>query len=254
MGSCLSVNSVPAAPQGLPDCVVQVTNESFEEAAAVGARSFAGTPKSEPEWSCNWVLGPDLDGKYDDPRREKALLFFMRIYLRFCMSYGGIVLAARKDDGSIGAVLMAWRFANGNRPAGTLLEVWRYLCNIKELGMPSTLSSIPGFSKRLMALVGVLLKSHEAHASGNHWYVQLMAVDPGSQGLGFCGKLMRLISSWADEDGFPCYLECSGERNPIIYGRFGYEVVQKYTLEAPKVKPYQNLFAMVRPPSDSKSV
>jgi len=79
-------------------------------------------------------------------------------------------------------------------------------------------------------------------------YVVAMAVSPEHQGKGSCSRLMRLASSYADKHGLPAYLECSGDKNPAIYGRYGYTVTETASLQLkkPGAPAFDKVHAMVR--------
>jgi ribosomal protein S18 acetylase RimI-like enzyme len=107
-----------------------------------------------------------------------------------------------------------------------------------------------GIEKRFESL-GVIEQVQRRHAPGPHVYVQVMAVHPDSQGKGLCGKLMRQVNVYADKLKLPLYLETSGEKNVSVYKRFGYQVVEQFTVECKKdpdnSKPHTDEFGMLRP-------
>jgi GNAT superfamily N-acetyltransferase len=74
------------------------------------------------------------------------------------------------------------------------------------------------------------IKSLENHAkygpSEKHWYVNIVATAPASQGQGVGSEMMRLVSKLADEQEMDCYLECSSESNLNFYKKFGYKLVK----------------------------
>lgn len=53
-------------------------------------------------------------------------------------------------------------------------------------------------------------------------------------------------------DQLPCYLECTSERNCKIYQRFGYDVVELYTVstenDEPGSLPFEHLYCRLRVP------
>ena len=66
---------------------------------------------------------------------------------------------------------------------------------------------------------------------------------------------MRAISTLADEERIPCYLEATGARNAAVYQRFGYAVRGTYGLavedDEPGAQPVE-AYAMVRPAAVAK--
>eukprot|EP00928_Gymnodinium_smaydae_P083279 TRINITY_DN66513_c0_g1_i1.p1 TRINITY_DN66513_c0_g1~~TRINITY_DN66513_c0_g1_i1.p1 ORF type:complete len:287 (-),score=18.27 TRINITY_DN66513_c0_g1_i1:216-1028(-) len=242
----------------LPPDIIFLDDSHFEEAVDVAARSFAGTATTNPDLSLDWCLGPHLRGRFDDPRRLEFMQWLHRMLLLFQLKYdGGFALGGKKTDGSLGAVLMSTPFITV-KPPSDFRSGLRYMKNYSELGeppfsrKPMSLNVGKGISKRLNAVTKVMAAAHKKHAAGPHFYIAVMAVDPGAQGQGLCGKLMRAVSRFADELNAPCYLETTGSRNASIYERFGYKDKEKYTVTCKNdpdgSAPLQDFFAMVRPP------
>jgi len=44
---------------------------TLKAAVAVGVRAFSGTATTDPELAINWMLGPELAERWDDPARTK---------------------------------------------------------------------------------------------------------------------------------------------------------------------------------------
>ena len=79
-----------------------------------------------------------------------------------------------------------------------------------------------------------------------HWYLHTLGVDPKFQGRGYASKLLRCMLNRIDEEGLPCYIETSTERNVSMYQHFGFKVIEE--LNAPGTT--YKLWAMLR---DSKA-
>lgn len=77
-----------------------------------------------------------------------------------------------------------------------------------------------------------------------------MAVDTDSQGQCLCSKLMRAVCAQADADNLPVLLETWSERNAAIYGHFGFQIVEKFGLEAEGQELFNDGFVMVRPAAE----
>ncbi|KAF9739373.1 hypothetical protein PMIN03_001797 [Paraphaeosphaeria minitans] len=58
------------------------------------------------------------------------------------------------------------------------------------------------------------------------WYLVYIGTSLRGRGKGNASKLIRHVTSQADRDGVPVYLESSNEKNPPIYRRFGFETVR----------------------------
>jgi GNAT superfamily N-acetyltransferase len=73
------------------------------------------------------------------------------------------------------------------------------------------------------------INSLEHHAkygpSEKHWFMNIIATAPASQGHGVGSEMMRLVSKLADEQEMDCYLEC-GKCRLNFYEKFGYKLVK----------------------------
>jgi len=215
-------------------------------------RSFAGTAKTDPEGTVDWMLGPQLHGKWDDPRRSLFVQWGIQFVWTMAVERsGGFVLGARKPDGDLGAAIIVVPYLDGMpwRPCATV----RDLKSLRTVGFPPVKQmgeARKGIEARLKCL-DIVQEMHQKHCPGPHVYVNVMAVDPSAQGMGFCSKLMRAANSYADSFQMPIYLETSGHKNVAIYKRYGYEVAEQYELNSPNdpdgAVPHDDEFAMVRP-------
>lgn len=69
-------------------------------------------------------------------------------------------------------------------------------------------------------------KIHKRRMAEPHWYLAALGVDPELQGQGRGSALVQEGADRADQEGVPCYLETSRERNLPFYERHGFEVVE----------------------------
>ena len=77
---------------------------------------------------------------------------------------------------------------------------------------------------RRLALT-VLGECDRRHPTDPHHYLALLGTDPGAQGLGVGGRLLRAGLDRADADGLPAYLETQTAANVAWYSRFGFAEV-----------------------------
>jgi ribosomal protein S18 acetylase RimI-like enzyme len=84
--------------------------------------------------------------------------------------------------------------------------------------------------------------AHKRLAPFEHWYLQVIGVDPQCQGQGHAGRLLGPMLARIDEERLPCYLETLVEKNVRLYEHFGFEVVE----EAPIPKSSLTNWAMLR--------
>ncbi|MEU4203608.1 GNAT family N-acetyltransferase [Streptomyces sp. NPDC039022] len=62
------------------------------------------------------------------------------------------------------------------------------------------------------------------------WFLGSVGVDPGRQGQGLGGAVIRPGLEAAEQAGVPAFLETSDERNVRFYERLGFEVTADYPL------------------------
>mmetsp|Transcript_7864 Transcript_7864/g.21440 ORF Transcript_7864/g.21440 Transcript_7864/m.21440 type:complete len:310 (-) Transcript_7864:181-1110(-) len=237
------------------------------EAADVIARSFAGTPASDPEWAIHWILGPALQDR-DDPQRVEILRFLLASELvsygtqapmsllpllpgpaalkatpaveaGVCASDGRITLLARNAEGKIEAVVVAQRmttpafgvWSDVQSLSSIVRVVWSRIARI-----PSSFLSLamlrdivaPVLHRGFSIVYPKVNAGHHKLIPHEHWYVHYMAVAPEAQGKGHCGRLMRAVNNIADAEGLPLFLVCTGDKNRRVYERFGYKTVGTY--------------------------
>eukprot|EP00927_Polykrikos_kofoidii_P051194 TRINITY_DN4499_c0_g2_i1.p1 TRINITY_DN4499_c0_g2~~TRINITY_DN4499_c0_g2_i1.p1 ORF type:complete len:269 (+),score=18.70 TRINITY_DN4499_c0_g2_i1:67-873(+) len=225
------------------------------DCTGVIARSFAGTSTTDPEGTWDWVLGPKLKSQWDDPRRLIMMEWFAKFIFAMTVK-AGFTLQTRRDDGEVGAVLCVLPYLHGS--PSTLSETASSISILSKTGIPpfgKMGDAKPGIQKRMDIVASACPAMRKKHLPGPHIYVVIMAVDPSSQGLGFCSKLMRSVNVYADSVNLPLYLETSGTKNVTIYERFGYRTVEQFTIDCPKdpdrAESHDDEFAMVRPASAS---
>jgi GNAT superfamily N-acetyltransferase len=68
------------------------------------------------------------------------------------------------------------------------------------------------------------------HPRHHHWYLALVASDPGCRGRGAAAALLEPVLARADDEGVPAYLESSKASNVPYYERFGFEVTEELVL------------------------
>jgi ribosomal protein S18 acetylase RimI-like enzyme len=89
---------------------------------------------------------------------------------------------------------------------------------------------LPYVAAHLATTVRVLNLVESMHPHQPHWYLATLGTAVDQQGKGVGGALMRPVLDHCDEEGIPCYLESSKERNVPFYRRHGFEVVQEVPL------------------------
>lgn len=226
-----------AMPDGLEDIKI----EDIPLAAEALANAIGGTESNEPELNIEWMVGPHFKDQWNDDDRKEIHKFFATmavapaVYFRKAAPTN-LVIAARSKDGKIAAVMIAMllpaskiaQFCPCCLDFGACFSLlrsvsvvppWRKKCSdkLKAAG--------PGMEKRMKACAAVVDPIHAKDAVGRHWYLSLVGVDPKYQGQGLGGKLVRYLNAQADADKLPCYLQCTGTKNPKVYEKCGYAIM-----------------------------
>jgi GNAT superfamily N-acetyltransferase len=111
------------------------------------------------------------------------------------------------------------------RPGRTRLTLWRVLR--AGLGLQTSVARFPSEARqRFLSVMGYADETHERLMGRPHWYLWALGVEPGRQGQGIGGALLRPVLDRADEDGIACYLETQTEPNVRFYERRGFTVIE----------------------------
>jgi ribosomal protein S18 acetylase RimI-like enzyme len=81
-----------------------------------------------------------------------------------------------------------------------------------------------------LQVMGIMDVIEKRHPHEPHYYLQAIGTDPGKQGKGFGGVVIRRHLAIADAAAAPCYLESSKDTNIPIYKSFGFEVTGEIKL------------------------
>jgi ribosomal protein S18 acetylase RimI-like enzyme len=84
--------------------------------------------------------------------------------------------------------------------------------------------------RKMQAYDQYVERKHDELVPANHWYLAVLAVDPQHQGKGYGRKLLNEMLAQIDIEGLPCYVETEGEKNVAMYQRFGFQVIDKFTV------------------------
>lgn len=68
----------------------------------------------------------------------------------------------------------------------------------------------------------LLAEVDRVHPAEPHWYLALLATDPGAQGRGLGSALLRPVLDRCDEEGVVAYLETQTSSNVAWYARAGF--------------------------------
>ena len=81
--------------------------------------------------------------------------------------------------------------------------------------------------RRVRRFEFMVRRLEEAHPDTPHWFLFVIGVHPSRQGQGIGSALIRHMTQRLDRDGMPSYLQSSKERNVPVYGRHGFQVLEK---------------------------
>lgn len=172
----------------------------LREAGGVLARAFCNNPVLT-----GLFVGDALEVRL--PLIEGAMFAFTRAMLT-----AGTAEVIR-HDGRIAAVSLC--YPPGAYPPGLSAE----------LNMAT--GSLRAGPRRFLrcARYDSFLRAH--HLKAPHWYLWILGVEPELQGRGFGSDLVRTLSTRADRDRVPCYLETDKPSSVQLYERHGYTVRQQ---------------------------
>lgn len=198
--------------------LIRLSSEDKKRAAEVLARAFA-------DYELLTYFYPD------EEQRQKLAQTFGMIAVSVCLKYGEVYTVSREFEG-----IAAW-LPPGKAPFNS----WQMLRSVSpsvilEFGRLGA-SRMQSFNRFADAL-------HRRLAPYPHWYLQILGVDPSSQGQGMSSRLLKPMLERLDRENIPCYLETNTEKNVAIYDRFGFELAAAKKLEGTEVTCY----AMVRQP------
>lgn len=167
----------------------------------------------------------------DAEKRLRVALFFMRMPVYQTFGAGELYTTSEKTEGIAG-----W-FPPGVDPSRPSV-VFRTV--------PLTWLVRFAFSsgRKMSAMFQFLEERHHTLIQSDHWYLQILAVDPEHQGQGHASALLKPMLSRIDAAGMETYLETPGPQNVPMYEHFGFEVRDSGTIPTTRV-PY---WCMVREP------
>lgn len=178
------------------------------------ARAFASDP-----FACWLVRG--------QPDTLKALRRAFALQLEYLAMPGGLVFCSEPVQGA----------ALWSAPGQWDLSVWR------QLRFTPAFARVVGW-RRLLPVLRAIQKVQAAHPREPHYYLQVLGVDPDTQGSGVGAALLRPMLERADRENLAVYLETAEPTNLGYYRRFGFGVRDE--LDLPAGAPH--LWTMLRRP------
>lgn len=78
---------------------------------------------------------------------------------------------------------------------------------------------------RFSAVMDHMGAVHDSVIPGDHWYLQVIGIDPTHQRSGQGAALLTPVLARADSSQYPCFLETFAGNTVPYYQRFGFQVV-----------------------------
>lgn len=166
-------------------------------------------------------------------RRERFVRNFVSIPLYYGVKYGEVYATSHSIEGAA-----VW-IPSHNHPMSSA-RIFRSV-------PPAVLA---GFAMsgayRMKDVDSFLNEAHERLVPFDHWFLQMIGVEPAFKGQGYSSTLIKPMLSRADRENLPCYLETNTEENVEIYRHFGFEVVEESVVPGTDVMNW----AMLRKPNN----
>jgi GNAT superfamily N-acetyltransferase len=148
----------------------------------------------------------------EERSRSRILPYYLGTAVRYGLYYGEVYTTPGLEG------VIGWLGPN-IRPA----SFWRLL-RTGMLVMPLKLGKEA--YRRSSENEAFIEEMHRKLASGPHWYLWYVGVEPVRQGKGVGACLLEAKLRQADSTGLPCYLETHNPRNVGYYQKFGFEVAE----------------------------
>lgn len=165
----------------------------------------------------------------DAAEMEARIPYMLEFHLRYGLHYGQTYVTSSQLEG-----VAIWLHS-----AQMSMSFWRLLMSG---ALWSSLKMGREAGRRIQRLSGHIEAKQKELVTFPHWYLHTLGVDPKFQGRGYAGKLLKGMLNRIDEEGLPCYLETSTERNVSMYRHFGFEVIEEIYAPGTTCK----LWAMLR--------
>jgi len=193
--------------------------QNVVEASIVAARAFQD----------------DLIDSYFFPnpdKRKDILPAFYEYRLSFAIRHGMVYATSPNMEG-----IAAWLHSDIEE-----LPMWQLIRSggfklFRKIGYKAT--------SKMMPVKDYVTSLRTKNAGNKYLHLEILAVEPKSQGLGYSRKLLEPMFEHLDSKELPCFLETATEKNVPFYQNFGFEVVEEGTIPGTEV----SLWNMIRKPS-----
>jgi GNAT superfamily N-acetyltransferase len=191
--------------------IVSLTRRQTRDASETLARAFDDSP----------IFRHLVPG---DRARGSILRSFFTAAIRDALPFGDVYAAV---DGARVLGASVWLEPGRYPPSG-----WRQLRQLT-----GTFKLGPLAPRSIAPSLRYLRVGEQVHPKEPHWYLAILGVEPGEQGRGLGGALLRGVLERADRDGVPAYLETDKERNLAYYSRFRFTLRDTLHPDGPDAPP-----------------
>lgn len=198
------------------DKLQRLTETQLPQAIAMVGRAFHKDPLSV-------YVYPDA------AERTHRLPLMFSIVLRYTLRYGEITTTPEITG------VACWL-----PPESTTVSTLRML---RTGALTTSLKmGLPGL-RRINNAENYMRNTQKRCIAEPHWYLWVMGIDPGCQGQGVGGMLLRAGLERADASGLPCYLETMNPDNVPKCQKFGFAIASEGEIPGSSV----HMWGMVRP-------
>ncbi len=199
----------------------QLQKQNVVEASLIAARAFQD----------------DLIDSYFFPnpyKRKEILPAFYEYRLNSAVRHGMVYATSSKMKG-----IAAWIHSDlGEIPMWQLIRSGGFKL-FRKVGYRVT--------SKMMPVNDYVTSMRRKNAGDRYLHLEILAVDPKFQGMGYAKKLLEPMFEQLDSEKLPCFLETATEKNVPLYQNFGFEVADEGTIPGTEI----SLWNMMRKPSTS---
>lgn len=149
-----------------------------------------------------WLVGDHAD-------RHRRISTVLELNTTMHLGHGQVFVASIERGGPVAAVAV-WA-----HPRRWHVPLRRYLRHVVGFGGVLGVAGL-----RRAASLRVV---EQAHPREHHHYLAVLGTHPDAQGRGLGASLVRAVTTGADRELMPAYLECSKPSNVGYYQRLGFE-------------------------------
>ncbi len=196
----------------------QLQKQNVIEASLIAARAFQD----------------DLIDSYFFPnpdKRKEILPAFYEYRLNSAVQHGIAYATSQNMEG-----IAAWIHSDlGEIPMWQLIRSGGFKL-FRKVGYKVT--------SKMMPVKDYVTSMKTKNAGNKYLHLEILAVEPKYQGLGYARKLLEPMFERLDSKKLPCFLETATEQNVPFYQNFGFEVVEEGTIPGTEI----SLWNMIRKP------